>query len=190
MAFDDVGRTTGPTVGGCLFSVRSLPSEDIRTTLVWEDYEVLGDDLTKIRNHLALKNKRLWIWGDRLIDGKTTGIGLWEASYNNTHRAIDMIPKGMIICDWHYERPDPTAAYFAMKGFDVATSPWRNTPIALQQKQMMLDLRENATPQMKEHFTGMVQTVWSGADGFLDRFYGESEEDSDVKCFKALFEKE
>ncbi len=152
--------------------------------------ELFAGELTKIRNHLALKSKRLWIWGDRLIDGKTTGIGLWEASYNNTHRAIDLIPKDVMICDWHYERPDPTAVYFAMKGFDVATSPWRNTPVALQQKQMMLDLRENSTPELKEHFTGMVQTVWSGAGGFLDRFYAESEEDSDAKCFKALFVRE
>lgn len=152
--------------------------------------ELFAGELTKIRNHLALDNKRLWIWGDRLIDGKTTGIGLWEGSYNNTHRAIDLIPKDVMICDWHYERPDPTAVYFAMKGFDVATSPWKKTPLALQQKQMMLDLRANSTPEMKARFTGMVQTVWSGAGSFLDRFNSASEEDSDAKCFRALFEKE
>lgn len=152
--------------------------------------ELFAGEVTKIRNHLAQQGKRLWIWGDRLIDGKTTGIGLWEASYNNTHRAIDMIPKDVMICDWHYERADPTAVYFAMKGFDVATSPWRKTPLALQQKQLMTDLRENATTEMKPHFTGMVQTVWSGADSFLERFYGDNEEDNDAKCFKAIFEKE
>ena len=31
--------------------------------------------VTKIQNHLAQQGKRLMIWGDRLIDGKTTGIG-------------------------------------------------------------------------------------------------------------------
>lgn len=36
------------------------------------------------------------IWGDRLIDGKTTGIGAWEASMNNTYRAIDLIPKDVL----------------------------------------------------------------------------------------------
>lgn len=152
--------------------------------------ELFAGEVTKIRNHLNQNGKRLWIWGDRLIDGKTTGIGLWEASYNNTHRAIDMIPKDVMICDWHYERVDPTAVYFAMKGFDVATSPWRTTEMALQQKQLMKDLRANATQEMKPHFTGMVQTVWSGVDGFMDRFYAESEEDSDAKCFKAIFPKE
>ena len=152
--------------------------------------ELFAGEVSKIRNHLALSGRRLWIWGDRLIDGKETGIGLWEASYNNTHRAIDMIPKDVMICDWHYERVDPTAVMFAMKGLDVATSPWRNTGLALKQKKMMQDLRANATPEMKEHFTGMVQTVWSPAGSFLDRFYGDSEEENDAACFKALFRKE
>jgi N-acetyl-beta-hexosaminidase len=152
--------------------------------------ELFAGELTKIRNHLALSGKRLWIWGDRLLDGKTTGIGLWEASYNNTHKAIDLIPKDVMICDWHYERADPTAVYFAMKGFDVATSPWRNTELALKQKALMQDLRENATEEMKEHFTGMVQTVWSPASSFLKRFYNPDGEDSDAACFKTLFEKE
>ncbi|HET6559468.1 MAG TPA: family 20 glycosylhydrolase, partial [Prolixibacteraceae bacterium] len=88
--------------------------------------ELFAGEVNAIRNHLALKNRKLWIWGDRLIDGKTTGIGLWEGSYNNTHRAIDMINKDVIICDWHYERPDQTAVYFATKGLNVVTCPWRN----------------------------------------------------------------
>lgn len=70
--------------------------------------------------------KQLWIWGDRLLDGKITGLGEWEASMNNTYRAVDMIPKDVIICDWHYERPDQTAVYFAMKGLNVISCPFRN----------------------------------------------------------------
>jgi hypothetical protein len=51
--------------------------------------EVFAGEVTAIRNHLASRGAELWIWGDRLIDGKTTGIGMWEASMNNTHRAVD-----------------------------------------------------------------------------------------------------
>ncbi|WP_304236958.1 family 20 glycosylhydrolase [Jiulongibacter sediminis] len=154
--------------------------------------ELFAGEVTKIRNHLALNGKRLWIWGDRLIDGKTTGIGLWEASYNNTYRAIDMIPKDVMICDWHYERVDPTAVYFAMKGFDVATSPWRKADLAKQQLKLMQDLRANATDEMKEHYKGMVHTVWSPAGSFLNRFYGpfDPEKEDDAVCFKLLFPKE
>ncbi|SDM33646.1 Glycosyl hydrolase family 20, catalytic domain [Catalinimonas alkaloidigena] len=134
--------------------------------------ELFAGEVTRIRNHLAMTGKELWMWGDRLIDGKTTGLGIWEASFNNTHRAIDLIPKDVVICDWHYERPDPTAAYFAMKGFRVITCPWRNPDVALVQVDDMLRFRAAATDEMKDRFYGMMQTVWSGADDFLDGFYG------------------
>lgn len=140
--------------------------------------ELFAGELTKIQNFLLQKGRRLMIWGDRLIDGKTTGIGAWEASMNNTHRAIDMIPKDVFICDWHYERPEQTAVYFAMKGFDVATCPWRKPEIALQQLNDMVRFRESSTNTMKNHFQGIIATVWSGADSFLKNYYNSNINDS------------
>ncbi|QHT68921.1 family 20 glycosylhydrolase [Rhodocytophaga rosea] len=135
--------------------------------------ELFAGEVRKIRDHLATKNRELWIWGDRLIDGKTTGLGIWEASFNNTHRAVDMIPKDVVICDWHYERPDQTAVYFAMKGLRVITCPWRNPQVALVQVDDMLKFRASATKVMKDRYYGMMQTVWSGADDFLAGYYGK-----------------
>jgi hypothetical protein len=77
-----------------------------------------------------------------------------------------------MICDWHYERPDQTAVYFAMKGLRVVTCPWRTPKIAVAQTQDMVKFRNSATKEMKDRFQGMVQTVWSGAGGFLDKDYG------------------
>ncbi|MDR1645273.1 MAG: family 20 glycosylhydrolase [Tannerellaceae bacterium] len=142
--------------------------------------ELFAGEVTTIRNHLALTGKRLMIWGDRLIDGKTTGIGAWEASMNNTHRAVDLIPKDVFICDWHYERPDQTAVYFAMKGFDVATCPWRKPEIALTQLTDMIRFRQSATAQMQPRFQGIIETVWSGADGFLRNYYNPETYNQDV----------
>jgi hypothetical protein len=153
--------------------------------------ELFAGEVTTLRNHLALTGKRLMIWGDRLIDGKTTGIGAWEASMNNTHRAIDMIPKDVFICDWHYERPDQTAVWFAMKGFDVATCPWRKPEIALTQLNDMIRFRQSATPQMMPHFRGIIETVWSGADGFLKNYYDPAtytQTVSDAVTLKKLME--
>jgi hypothetical protein len=152
--------------------------------------ELFAGEVRAVHDHLALKGRRLWIWGDRLLDGKTTGLGEWEASYNNTYRAIDMIPKDVIICDWHYERPDQTPVCFAMKGFSVVTCPWRIADIAVQQTRDMVRFRKSATPEMKERYMGMVQTIWSGAGQFMDNYYGvkpERGEYSQVNCFKALF---
>lgn len=155
--------------------------------------ELFAGEVNQIRNFLAQKNRKLWIWGDRLIDGKTTGIGMWEGSYNNTYRAIDLIAKDVTICDWHYERPDQTAVYFAMKGLNVITCPWRKPKFAVTQTQDMLKFRQSATPEMKQHYLGMMQTIWSGAGSFLDEFYGvkvnkEAGENTQANCFKALTE--
>lgn len=155
--------------------------------------ELFANEVSAIRHHLALKKRELWIWGDRLIDGKTTGIGIWEGSFNNTHRAIDLIPKDVFICDWHYERPDKTPVLFAAKGLRVATSPWRTPANALAQLNDMLSFRKGSTPEMKQYFQGMVQTVWSPAQAFLDEFYGKSKNpytgpNTQAACFRALFD--
>ncbi len=153
--------------------------------------ELFAGEVTLIRNHLTQKGRRLWIWGDRLLDGKITGLGEWEASFNNTYRAIDMIPKDVMICDWHYERPDQTAVYFAMKGFDVVTCPWRNPQNAVIQVNDMVRFRNSSAKATGSRFSGMVQTVWSGAGQFLDSYYGrrtESSENTPVNCFKALYD--
>jgi len=154
--------------------------------------ELFAGEVMKIRNHLALKNRELWIWGDRLIDGKATGLGMWEASMNNTHRAIDMISKDVFICDWHYERPDPTAVIFALKGFRVATCPWRHADRALKQLEDMVEFRENATQATRDNFTGMIQTVWTSAENFMDLYYGvikppAKAQGDQVGCFNEMF---
>ncbi|RAV97957.1 family 20 glycosylhydrolase [Pseudochryseolinea flava] len=156
--------------------------------------ELFANEVRTIRDHLALKKRNLWIWGDRLIDGKTTGIGMWEGSFNYTHRAIDMIPKDVTICDWHYERPDKTPVYFAMKGFKVITCPWRNPAVGQVQYQDMIRFRKESTPEMKENFQGMMQTVWSDAESFLKGYYSKTpatgnEINTPWNCFRTIFVK-
>jgi hypothetical protein len=151
--------------------------------------ELFAAEVTKIRNHLNETGKELWIWGDRLIDGKTTGIGLWEGSYNNTHRAVDLIPKDVVICDWHYERPDPTAVLFASKGLRVVTCPWRNAEVAVQQEKLMRSFVAGATNQIKPNYMGMLQTVWGSAKVFMDSYRGTvnpERADKSAECFKEL----
>ncbi len=150
--------------------------------------ELYANEVRKIRDHLALNNRQLWMWGDRLIDGKTTGMGMWEASMNNTHRAIDMIPKDVFICDWHYERPDKTAVYFAMKGFQVATCSWRKPEVSKVQVEDMLQFRAESTPEMRNNFQGNILTVWSGAESFIDGYYSsdDSKQRQMLEMFKGL----
>lgn len=152
--------------------------------------KLFAGEVTKIHEHLNKNNKRLWIWGDRLIDATTSGIGMWEASMNDTWRAIDLIPKSVVIADWHYEKALPTPAYFSLKGFDVVACSWKKPQVAREQVKMMHDLRRNATPEMKENLFGVMHTVWSPAEKFMEAYKNYKETDinteSDVACFKAM----
>jgi len=156
-----------------------------------DNAELFAGEVRKIHNHLALTGRELWIWGDRLIDGKSTGIGMWEASMNNTWRAIDMIPKDVFICDWHYERPDPTPVMFAMKGFRVASCPYRKPAVGVSEAQNMIMYRQQSARVMRDNFQGVIQTVWTSAGNFMDEYYGRKEpaktDESAVACFKSMF---
>lgn len=137
---------------------------------------LFSDELNLISDHLKKQGGELWIWGDRLIDGKTTGLGMWEASENGTHPAIDMVNKNVVICDWHYERADPTAALFALNGFRVITCPWRSPEVTAVQLEMTDMFRANSVEQVKDRYHGIMQTVWSPAESFLDQYYSNDPE--------------
>jgi hypothetical protein len=157
--------------------------------------ELFAEEVRVIRDHLAPARRPLWIWGDRLLDGKLTGLGEWEASFNETHAAVDLIPKDVVICDWHYARADQTAVYFAMKGLDVVSCSWKNPETAAAQVRDMVRFRESSPARMKQHFQGVMQTVWSGSGGFLDQYYGRRPGNdsrnpghTEANCFKRMFE--
>ncbi|SFW32421.1 family 20 glycosylhydrolase [Chitinophaga sancti] len=154
--------------------------------------ELYAGEVATLRNHLAEKGRQLWIWGDRLLDGKTTGLGMWEASMNNTSRAVDLIPKDVMICDWHYDRPEKTPVYFAIKGLNVITCPWRKPTFAQQQVKDMIAFRNTATPEMKDRYQGMMQTVWSNAESFMDEYYGRKTPkdtlQSASRCFRVMYQ--
>lgn len=151
---------------------------------------LFANEVNKISRHLQAKDKRLWIWGDRLIDASTSGIGMWEASMNNTARAVDMIDKSVVICDWHYEMAVPTPALFALKGLSVVSCPWRTPKVAVDQVNMMHLFKETATPKMKDLYMGVMQTVWSPAASFIESYHAKKSEEENPKtqeaCFRAM----
>ncbi len=151
--------------------------------------ELFAGEVIRIHEHLKARGMQMWMWGDRLIDGKTTGIGMWEASENDTFRAIDSIPKDIVICDWHYEKAEPTAAYFVSKGFPVVTCPWNKGLVAREQVKMMADLLEASSPEEKALVLGMMQTVWSPCAPFVEAYQsgkGEEGTKKQVNCYRDM----
>jgi hypothetical protein len=158
--------------------------------------QLFAQHATSLHDHLAEKHCRMWMWSDRLIDGKTTGLLAWQASTNNTWRAIDMIPKDILICDWKYVDAPPTPALFAIKGFDVLASPCDKIDVALAQLELVYLIRKNATRAdfsntVSARMKGMFETSWMDSGKFIRAYHSDSTEANDAKkvtdTFKALF---
>lgn len=153
--------------------------------------DLFAGEVKKLHQHLAEKGVRMWMWGDRLIDGATTGIGKWEASLNETAPAIDMIPKDIVICDWHYEFSPPTAAFFTVKGFPVVSCPWREKDVALDHLSQIQAIRQSANSTLADRALGIMHTTWGSPGDWVRAYFGESGDISSrtresAECFKQL----
>ncbi|MDB5142922.1 MAG: hypothetical protein JWQ66_1635 [Mucilaginibacter sp.] len=155
---------------------------------------LFANEVQTIRDHLAEQGRELWIWGDRLIDGRATGIGMWAASYNDTYKAIDMIPRDVVICDWQYDQDNQTAVYFAMKGLRVVTCTWNRPQVAISQVEDLYRSRALAGKEMRGRFYGIAETVWSPPFQFLNGYYGKSPnpvagDNTPWNTFRVMFDK-
>jgi hypothetical protein len=127
--------------------------------------------VNKLHEHLVdKKGVEMLMWADRLIDADAISYGEWEASKNGTHRAIDLIPKDIIMCDWHYElRKDkdyPSVRFFQQKGFRILPSTW-NRP------QAAVDLVRCSYKDNTDKMLGICFTGWSAGgngEGILNAF--------------------
>ncbi len=121
-----------------------------------------------LHSHLVKRRRvQMLMWGDRLLDGKATGYGEWEASENGTAPAIDLIPKDIVICDWHYElryndapATYPSVALFQEKGLRVWPSSWRSAENARRLAAASLQGRT-------DRMLGYLATTWVGVQGLV-----------------------
>lgn len=122
------------------------------------------------RHLVGERRVEMLMWGDRLLDDATMKYGEWEASRNGTAPAIELIPKDIIICDWHYEpRAEyPSVPFFQERGFRVLPSSWRNRNAALA-------LLDYARAQNRGKVVGHLCTTWVGADQIARVLLGEGE---------------
>jgi hypothetical protein len=157
--------------------------------------ELFAGYVTQLHDHLKQQHCEMWMWSDRLIDGKTTNLLAWQASMNDTYRAIDLIPKDIMICDWKYEDAPPTPAYFAIKGFNVLASSCSKPDVALAQLDQIRLARKNGTREafsitLAERMKGVFSTMWFNTGDFIRGYYKASDKknvNDNVATFKKLF---
>jgi len=117
--------------------------------------------VNKLHAHITgERHMQMLMWGDRLLEAHTMGNHMYEESMNGTWPAVDMIPKDIIICDWHYDyHPNyPSVPFFLSKGFRVWPSGFRPLEATEAFSQFSLEQREH-----NKNVIGYLATTWSAA---------------------------
>jgi hypothetical protein len=113
-----------------------------------------------LHTHLVKTRKvEMLMWGDRLFDAKKHEWDEWEAAKNGTAPAVDMIPKDVIICPWHYElkKTYPSLPMFVEKGFSILPASWHK----LDASKALIEYSQSLhSPKVLGH----LFTTWSKKD--------------------------
>jgi hypothetical protein len=103
----------------------------------YDSAQLLARHISKINDFLKQRGIKMIIWHDMLFSPdleKEIGAPIGPANGgppHNTHKALDLIPKDVILDYWFYEPLDsyPALDWLQKKGFEVWASPWQ-TPFS------------------------------------------------------------
>jgi hypothetical protein len=119
---------------------------------------VFAKAVTDLHQHLV-KERRvdMLMWADRLFDADKFHWGEWEASKVGTAGALDLIPKDITLCPWHYEKMPsyPSIPLFLDKGFRVLPASWKKVDASRA-------LIDYSLKQDSPRMLGHLFTTWGG----------------------------
>lgn len=133
------------------------------------NHDLFAKAVNDYHQHLVgTRGVEMMMWGDRLLDAKTMGYGLWESSENDTHQAVDKVPTDIVMCDWHYEIMEefPSVRFFQDKGFQVWPASWNKEKSI---RRFVEVARRDATDKM----IGYMATTWTNLNDIVAGLAGE-----------------
>jgi hypothetical protein len=131
---------------------------------------LFAKSVNDLHGHLVGKRGvEMQVWGDRFLDAETIGCKhVWEGSGNQTWQAVDLVPKDIVMADWHYEPWDyfPSIAFFQEKGFRVWPASW-NKEASVRR------IIEVARRDDRGKMLGYMATTWTGINDIIAGLAGE-----------------
>ncbi len=119
---------------------------------------LFAEDVNILFQYLKSKNKKTLIWGDMIWSRKEfpneRGNKLSLENYENV---VNLIPREIIICDWHYKSKFsefPTFKKFDDLGFEVWGATWDDLLV-------MSNFTAYAKKQKLKKEFGMIATTWN-----------------------------
>ncbi len=132
--------------------------------------QLFAKAVSDIHEHVVgARGLEMMMWGDRLLP-PSTGYNMWERSNNETEAAIDLIPKDIIMCDWHYEVMEqddyPSVRHFQEKGFRVWPAGWN-------ERDAVRRLIEVGRGDATEKMLGYLSTTWVPVESLAPALSGD-----------------
>ena len=87
-------------------------------------WKVFADHVTKLHGFLRAKGVETWMWGDMLIERHNGGPPF------NCVKALDVIPKDIVIGNWSAEYAKGSSKQLSEKGYRVVKSNSRQVPVS------------------------------------------------------------
>ncbi len=145
--------------------------------------ELFAKAVNDIHGHVVAKRGlEMMMWGDRLLPS-STGYNMWERSNNDTEGAIHMIPRDIVMCDWHYEVMEqndyPSVKHFQEKGFRVWPAGWNEVDAVRR-------LIEVANRDATEKMVGYLATTWVPVAELVPALAGEQVQSDSAELPKVV----
>lgn len=131
-----------------------------RRVPVASSWRVFADHVTRLHDHLAARGVRTMLWADMLLDpARFRGAcfahsGCYGGAPDHFDRALDRLPRDIVLCDWHYEMaPEfPSLRHLQDSGFETIACGRFPVNMALLTRYALI----HRTPR----FGGMMATLW------------------------------
>jgi hypothetical protein len=118
--------------------------------------ELFAAQVNTLHQHIVgEKHWQMLMWADRVIGTKFQGASRYDNPRNDTSACADLIPRDIVMCDWHYEwrKEYPSIAFLAGKGFRVWPAGFLPLKAARQLSEFSLAQRTNVV--------GYLATTWN-----------------------------
>ena len=119
--------------------------------------ELYAAQVNTLHAHIVgVKKWQMLMWADRVIGPKFQGYSRYDNPSNDLSAAIDLIPRDIVQCDWHYELKTnyPSVPYLAGKGFRV----WPAGFLPLAAAEAFSDFSRQQTGEL---VIGWLATTWN-----------------------------
>jgi len=118
--------------------------------------ELFAAQVNALHAHIVGEKKlQMCMWADRVIGPHYQGACRFDTPRNNLSAAVDLIPRDIVMCDWHYEEKTeyPSIPYLAGKGFQVWPAGFLPLPAAARLNRYALAHRAQVL--------GYLATTWT-----------------------------